>query len=194
VCTRVPSVGRSAYRALSTPSATSRTRSCVVIVGVGFLGGEGERWGRRGGRGGSDSGPEGGPADDPGGVDGGFPPCPTAGSGAGGLGEMWRRSSVSRCLISGVVGSAGGLCRRVGGPGFRRNGLPNTGGECAEGALVLVCRTGLLHVGGFGAASGVVGSGILVAMHWISALASRSWFSREDTRFWWAAAYSSTFP
>jgi len=184
VCTRVPSVGRPACRALSTPSATSRTSSCVVIVGVGFLGGEGERWGRRGGRGGSDGGPEGGPTDDPGGVDGGFPPCPTIGSAAGGLGEMWRRSSVSRCLISGVVGSAGGLCRRVGGPGFRRNGLPNAGGECTEGALVLVCQAGLLHVGRFGAAGGVVGSGILVAMRWISALASRSWFSREDTRFW----------
>jgi len=92
------------------------------------------------------------------------------------------------------MGSAGGLCRRVGGPGFRRNGLPNAAGECAEGALVLVCRAGLLHVGRFGGAGGVAGSGILVAMRWISALASRSWFSREDIRFWWAAAHSSTFP
>ena len=80
----------------------------MVIVGPGFLGGKGERRCLEGGRGGSDGRPEGGPAGDPGGVEGGFPPCPAVGSGAGGLGDMWRLSCSNRCLISGVVGSAGG--------------------------------------------------------------------------------------
>jgi len=114
----------------------------VVIVGAGFLGGDGERGCLEGGRGSSDGGPEGGPADDLGGVEGGFPPCPAMGSGAGGLGDMWRLSCSNRCLISGVVGSAGGLCRRGLVSGFRRSGLPNAGGEWAEGALVLVCWMG----------------------------------------------------
>jgi len=166
----------------------------VLIVGTGFLGGEGERRCLEGSRGGSDGGPEGGPADDPGGVEGGFPPCPAVGSDAGGLGDMWRLSCSNRCLILGVVGSAGGLCRRGLVPGFRRSGLPNAGGEWADGALVLVCRMGLLHMGGPPGTGGVVGSGILVAIRWISALASRSWFSRVATRFWCEAAHSSTFP
>jgi len=191
VCTRALPAGCSNCLARYTPSATNRTNSCVVIVGVGFVGGEGERRGRRGGRGGSDGGPEGGPADDPGGVEGGSPPYPPMGSSVGGLGGMWLQSSDSRRLISGIGGNAGGLCRRVGSPGFKCSGLPSAGGECAEGALVLVCRAGLLHVGGAG---GVAGNGILAATRWISALASRSWFSREATRFWWSAAHSSTFP
>jgi len=107
---------------------------------------------------------------------------------------MWRQSWSSRCLISGVVGTAGGLCCRNIGPGFRHNGLPNAGCEWADGALVLVWRMGLLHAGGPTGNGSVVGNGILVAIRWISALASRSWFSRVDTRFWCAAAYSSTFP
>ena len=180
--------------ALATPSATSCTRSCVVIVGAGFLGGDGERRRRRGGRGGSDGGPEGGPAVDPGGVEGGFPPCPAAGSKAIGLGDTWRLSCSSCCLFSGVVGTAGGLCRRSVGLGFRPSGLPSVGSEWADGALVLVYLTGLLHAGGAAGTGGVVGSGIRVAMHWISALASRSWFSRVDTRFWCAAAHNSTLP
>ena len=179
VCILASTVGCSSCLALCTPSATNRTNSWVVIVGVGFLGGE--RWGRRGGRGGSDGGPEGGPMDDPGGFEGGFPPCPSVGPSTGGLGGMWPRSSDSRRLISGVGGNAGGLCRRVGGPGFKRSGLPSAGGECADGALVLVCRAGLLQVGGAG---GVAGSGILAAMRWISVLASRSWSSREATQLW----------
>jgi len=166
----------------------------VVIVGTGFLGGEWERRCLEGSQGGSDGGPEWGPADDPGGVEGGFPPCPAAGSGAGGFGDMWRLSCSNRCLISGVVGSAGGLCRRGLGPGFRRSGLPNPGGEWADGALVLVCRMGLLHAGGPAGTGRVVGSVILVTICWISALASRSWFSRVATQFWCAAAHSSTFP
>jgi len=101
----------------------------VVIVGTGFLGGEGERGCLAGGRGDSDGGPEGGPADDPGGVEGGFPPYPTPGSGAGRPGDMWRLSCSNRCLISGVVGTAGGLCRRDLGSGFSCSGLPNTGAE-----------------------------------------------------------------
>ena len=60
----------------------------MVIVGTGFLGGEGERGCRKGGQGGSDGGPKGGPADDPGGVKGGSPPCPAVGSRAIGLGDM----------------------------------------------------------------------------------------------------------
>jgi len=166
----------------------------VVIVGAGFLGGEGERGCLEGGRGGSDGRPEGGSADDPGGVEGEFPPCPAVGSGAGGLGDRWRLSCSNRCLISGVVGSAGGLCRRGLVSGFRRSGLPNAGGEWAEGALVLVCRMGLLHAVGPTGSGGVVGRGILIAIRWISALASRSWFSRVATRFWCEAAHSSTFP
>jgi len=177
--------------ACATPSATSCIRSRVVIVGAGFLGGDGERRRREGGRGGSEGGPDGGPAADPGGVEGGFPPCPVTGPKVGGLGGTWLLSCSSRSLILGVVDTAGGLRRRSVGPGFRCNGLPNAGGECAEGALVLVCRAGLLHVGGAG---GVAGSGILVATRWISALASQSWFSREVTRFWCSAAQSSTFP
>jgi len=59
--------------------------------------------------------------------------------------------------------------------------------------LVLVWRVGLLHAGGPAGTGGVVGSGILVAMRWISALASRSWLSRVDTWFWCVAADSSTF-
>jgi len=166
----------------------------VVIVGTGFLGGEGE-WGcLAGSRGGSDGGPEGGPADVPGGVEGGLIPCPASGSGAGGLGDMWRLSCSNRCLISGVMGTARGLCRRGLSPGFSRSGLPNAGGEWADGALVLVCRMGLLHAGGPTGTGGIAGSGILVAICWISALASRSWFSRVATQFWCAAAYSSTFP
>jgi len=166
----------------------------VVIVGPGFLGGEGEQRCRKGGRGGSDCGPEGGSADDTGGVKGRFPPCPAASLGAGGLGDTWHLSCSSRRLISGVAGTAGGLCRRSIGPGFRCSGLPSAGCEWANGALVLVCRTGLLHAGGLAGTNGVAGSGILVAMRCISALASRSWFSRVDTRFWCAAAHSSTFP
>ena len=49
-----------------------------------------------------------------------------------------RRSWFSCCLISGVVGTAGGRVRRVG-AGLRRNGLPSTG-EFVSGcvaALVL---------------------------------------------------------
>ena len=146
----------------------------MVIVGTGFLGGEGERSCLKGGRGGSDGGPKGGPADDPGGVEGGFPPCPATGSGAGGLGDMWHLSCSNRCLISGVMGTAGDLCRRGLGPRFRRSGLPNTGGEWADGALVLVCQMGLLHAGGPAGTGGIVGGGILVAICWISALPSRS--------------------
>jgi len=166
----------------------------VVIIGTGFLGSEGERRCRKGGQGGLDGGPEGGPADDLGGVEGGSPPCPAMGSGAGGLGDMWRLSCSSRCLISSIVGTSGGLCRRSIGPGFKRSGLPSAGCEWADGVLVLVCRMGLLHADGPAGTGGVVGSGILVAMHWISALASQSWFSRVDIRFWCAAAHSSTFP
>jgi len=164
------------------------------MVGTGFLGGEGERRYLEGGRGGLDGGPEGVPADDSDGVEGRFPPCPAMGSGAGGLGDMWRLSCSNRCLISGVVGTAGGLCRRGLGPRFRRSGLPNAGGEWADRALVLVCWMGLLHAVGPAGTVGVAGSGILVAICWISALASRSWFSRVAIRFWCAAAHSSTFP
>jgi len=169
-------------------------RSCVVIVGTGFLGGKGEWRCLEGGRGGSDGGREGRPAEDPSGVEGGFPPCPVTGSGAGGLGDMWRLSCSNRCLISDGVGTTGGLCRRGLSNGFRRSGLPNAGGNWADGALVLVCRMGLLHAGGHAGAGGVAGNGILVAICWISALASRSWFSRVATWFWCVAANSSTFP
>jgi len=113
--------------------------------------------------------------------------------GAGGLGDIRRLSCSSRCLISGVVGTAGGLCRLDIGGGFSRSGLPNAGGEWADGALVLVGRTGLLHAGGPVGAGGVVGNGILAVMRWISVLASWSWFSREATLFWCAAAHISTF-
>ena len=154
--------GRSCH-ARSTPSATSCIRSCVVTIGTGFLGGEGKRRCLEGGRGSSDGGPEGGPADDPGGVDGGFPPCPVPGSGAGTLGDMWRLSCSSRCLISGVVGTAGGLCRRGLGNGFKRCGLPNAGGEWADGALVLVCQMGLLQAGGPAGTSSIASNEILVA-------------------------------
>jgi len=166
----------------------------VVIVGAGFLEGEGERRCRKGGQGGSDGGPKGGPADDPGGVEGRFPPPPAAGSGASVFGDTWRLSCSSRCLISGVVGTTGGLCRRSIGPGFRHSGLPSVGCEWADGVVVLISRMGLLHAGGLTGTAGVAGSRILAAMHWISALASRSWFSRADTRFWCAAAHSSRFP
>jgi len=166
----------------------------MVIVGTGFLGGEGGRWCLEGSRGGSDGGPEGGPADDPAGVEGGFPPCPVPGSSAGGLGDMCRLSSSNRCLISGIVGTAGGRCCQGLGNGFRRSVLPNAGGEWADRALVLVCWMGLLHAGGPAGTGGIAGNGILVAMCWISTLASRSWFSRVSTRFWCAAAHSSMFP
>jgi len=127
----LPLSGRTGWscRARSSPSATSRTRSCVVIVGVGFLGGEGEQGCRKGGQDGSDGEPKGGPADDPGGVEGENPPCPAVDLGAGRFGDMWRRSCSSRCLISSLVGSSGGLCRRSVGPGFRCSRLPNAGGE-----------------------------------------------------------------
>ena len=180
--------------ALATPSATSCTRSRVVIVGAGFLGGDSEQGCRKGGRGGSEGGPDGGPAADPGGVEGGFPPCPVTGPKVGGLGDTWLLSCSSRCLISGVMGTAGGLCRRSVGPGFRHSGLPSTGSEWADGALVLICLTGLLHAGGAVGTGGVVGNGIRVAMCWISALASWSWFSRVATRFWCSAAHNSTLP
>ena len=160
-----------------------------MIVGAGFLGGEGERNCLKGGRGGTEGGPEGGPEGDPG-DEGGAPPGAAEGSGVGGHWEAGRLSSSSRCLISGVVG----LFRRVVGAMFRRNGLPKAGCEWANGVLVLVCRAGLLHAGGPAGAGGVAGSGILVAMHWISVLASWSWASRVDTRAWCAAAHSSTFP
>jgi len=165
----------------------------VVIVHTGLLGGEGEWRCLEGGRGGSDGGPEGGPTDDSGGVEGGFPPCPATVSGAGGLGDMWRLSCSNRCLISGIVGNAGGLCRHGLARGFRRGGLPNTDGEWANGALVLVCRMGLLHSGGPASTGGIAGCGILVAICWISAFASRIWISRVATRFWCAAAHSSMF-
>jgi len=112
----------------------------VVIMGIGFLGGDGEQRCLEGGRGGSDGGPEGGSAADPGGVEVGFPPCPAMG--AGGLGDMQRLSCSSCCLISGIVGTAGGLCCLDIGGWFSRSGLPSAGGEWADGALVLVGRRG----------------------------------------------------
>jgi len=164
----------------------------VVIVGTGFLGGE-VQWGcRKGSWGGSNGGPEGGPADDPGGVERGALLCSAAG--AGGLGDMWRLSCSSRCLISGVVGITGGLCHQDIGPRFRQSGLPNAGREWADGALVLVCRVGLHHTGGPAGAGGVAGSRILVAIRWISILTSWSWASRVDTQSLYTAAHSSTFP
>jgi len=111
----------------------------MVIIGTGFLGGEGEWRCRKGGRGGPDCGPEGGHVADSGGIEGGAPPWSALGSGASGPRDAGRLSYSSRCLMSGVVGTAGGRCRRNIGPGFRRSGLPKAGCEWgADGALVLV--------------------------------------------------------
>ena len=192
MCIRVALAGCSACRALSTASATSRTRSCVVIVGAGFLGGDGECRRLDSGQGGSDGGREGGPADDPGGVEGGLPPCPAADPYIGGLGDTWRLSS-SRCRrISGVEARGGvggrdaGIAGRrdllVGGAGVSRTGLRRVGsGTGAAGAvamLVLGGLAGLRHAcGGSGDGSLVVGDpqrGIRVAIHRISSLACRS--------------------
>jgi len=195
--------------ALSTPSATNRIRSCVVMAGAGFLGGDGEGWCRNGGRGGSDGGPEGGPADDPGGVEGGFPPRPAVGSSAGGLGDTRRLSSSRRCRISGVMGrggvggpSAGITGRRrllVGGAGVSRRGLRRAGGGMgAVAMLVLGCLMGLRQsCGGSGHGSLVVGDpgrGIRVAIRRISSLACRNSSSILLTFLWWSAAHNSTLP
>jgi len=42
--------------------------------------------------------------------------------GTGGLGDLWRLSCSNRYLISSVMGTTGGLCRRSIGNGFRRSG------------------------------------------------------------------------
>ena len=134
---------------------------------------------------------------DSGGIEGGAPPWSALGSGASGPRDAGRLSCSSHCLMSGVVGTAGGRCCRNIGTGFRHSGLPRAGCEWgAYGVLVLVGRVGLLHVDGPDGTgrSGVMGSGILVAIRWISALVSRSWVFRVDTRRWCAVAHSSTFP
>ena len=99
-----------------------------------------------------------------------------------------RWSWFSHCLISGIVGTAGGRVHWVG-AGLRRNGFPSTGEFVggSVGALVLIGRRGLLYAGPSvitGHRIGVRGSGILIAIHWISALASWSCRSRVDTRSW----------
>jgi len=103
--------------------------SCVAIVGRGFLGGEGERSRLNGGQGGSVGGPEGNPEINPGGVEGGGLLAGSAGpaAGAGGGGDAARLRCASRSLMSGVVGTVGGRCRRKVRAGFRRNGLPSAG-------------------------------------------------------------------
>ena len=108
----------------------------MVIVGTGFLGGEGS-WNRqKGGQGGS----AGGFAGDEFGDElrdkgGGLPPSPVTGRAGGAppppAAVVWPyadggcRSWSSRLLISGVVGIAGGRLRRVVGTGVGCNGLPN---------------------------------------------------------------------
>ena len=121
-----------------------------------------------------------------------------AGLGGGGCGEGRHLSWSSRCLMSDIVGTAGGRFHLVAGAGFRRNGLLQVGCDgVTDGALVLVGQMGLLHTDSPVAAGqrmGVVGSGILVATCWISVLSSRSCFSRVATCSWCAVAHSSTFP
>jgi len=205
-------LGPSAALAAVTPSATRRTRSCVVIWGLVSLGGEGERGCRKGRQGGSDGGPEGGPLEDWGGVEGGLPPCTPAGPGAGGLGLACRLSSSRRCLNSGVVcgGGAGGLVteiagRRsllVGGAGANRRGLrrPRGGGGPVGtvATLVLGGLTGLRQACG-SSGDGILvvgdpGRGIRVAIRRISSLACCNSPSILLTFLWWSAAHSSTLP
>ena len=160
----------------------------MVIVDPGLLSGEGSQNCQEGGRSGSDRGSEGGSGNDPGDEGGGSPPWLITGSGSGSRMEARCQSWFSRCLISGVLGTTRGRVRRVG-TGLRRNGLPSAGesDSGSVGALVLAGQWGLLHASGpviAGHRTGVVGCGILVATCWISALASRSCFSRADTRSW----------
>jgi len=170
--------------ALATPSATSWTSSCSVIVGCWSFGEEdrGDGVGGSGGDVGSVGGVEGGPL-------------------LSALCSFLQPRDVAWPI--GLAGTAGGRIFLVGGEkgswmGLRRGSQFGSGGGVFVGALVLGGLTGLHQsCRGFGVGAlgfGDPGRGIWVAIRRISSHVCHNSSSTLVIFLWWSAAHSSTLP